>query len=203
MAKAKTVAISMFAFNFLTNIYNPDCHLFSDEHQDCQVDSCNYNLTLKDTELYEQFASAPAPTVDQCVDICYSNNSCVAVTFCVHCTPDRESYHLCYMFDEIPSTGTPKHAITQIWDSVIIISKIKEEVIFVDTAVSGIEIPLRTRVKTLRRCLAACLDNFCCVGFTFSPNKDSRCKLYSDENMSLFPEPGTSTHFVSRHTEDV
>ena len=104
------------------------------------------------------------------------------------------------MYAENLPADKPKYAVTQTWESVIIFSNLKEELIFVDTAASGVEIPLRTRVRTLRRCLAACLDEFCCVGFTFSPNKDEPCKLYSGENMSLLSETGTETHFVSTHT---
>ena len=164
------------------------------------MDSSNSYVTLKDTELFEELFRESASTVDECVDICYNNASCVAITYCLHCTPDRESYQLCYMYAENLPTDKPKYAVIQTWESVIILSKLEGELIFVNTAISGVEIPLRTRVRTLRRCLAARLDEFCCVGFTFSPNEDERCKLYSDEKMSLFAESGTTTHFVSPHT---
>ena len=108
------------------------------------------------------------------------------------------------MYDEAKSKTADKD---DKWETTIITPVIKQQMMFQDTAVNGIERSLNngTSVTTLRQCFTACLGDLYCVAFSFCecPDKDKQFTLYSDDHLTLFKEDGTSTHFISRHVRDV
>ena len=195
------------------------------------VDDCaalSPGISMKKTRLYNHFTKQKASSVGKCVDTCYKTNKCVAITFCTECKKDAVyDYNTCYMYEEIESNYTKctpfekyfkkcvhltrqKYASKDNWESVIVVSKIKQQVVFHNTTVNGIERSLTNTstgpgVTTVRQCFSACLGDLHCAAFTFCecPDKDKKCTLYSKAHISLYEEAGTSTHFISRHMANV
>ena len=191
------------------------------------IDDCaavSPGLSMKKTRLYNDFASVSASSVGKCVDTCYRRNKCIAITFCTECNKESDSYNTCYMYEETDSNYTTckpfkeffkrcthktrqKYAKEDKWESVVVVSKLKQQAVFHNTTINGVERSLNTSmgVTTVRQCFAACLGDPHCAAFTFCecPDKDKHCILYSGVLLSLFEKIGTSTHFISRHVKDV
>ena len=196
-------------------------------HNQGLVDDCSElspGLSMEKTRLYNEFKRQTTSSVGKCVDMCYKTKKCVAITFCTECKKNATyGYNTCYMFEETESNYTEcrfffihwkcshltrqKHAGQGNWQSVIVVSKIQQQVVFHNTTVNGIERSLNTTsgVTTERQCFSACLRDLHCAAFTFCdcPDKDRKCTLYSDARLSLLEETGTSAHFISRHVANV
>ena len=162
---------------------------------------------LKHSHVY---AYQKSSSVGQCIDICYKTNKCIAVTFCTDCKNNTGDYNTCYMYDEKESNDTHWQKSAKADDdfkSVVVVSKIKQQVIFHNTTISGVERSLNwdTEVTKEWQCFSACLKDLHCAAFTFCdcPDKDKKCTLYSDAHISLLEEIGTSTHFISRQVKNV
>ena len=172
------------------------------------VDNCadlSAGLRIKNTIIHHGwFDKEVLSSIGKCIDKCFKTNNCVAIDFCVGCVSSDSSYDICYMYDEIQSKRAGNN---EKWETAIISPKIKQQMIFDNTAVIGIERSLDngTDVTTVRQCFAACLDDLFCAAFTFCecPDKDKPCTLYSDGHITLHQESGTSTHFISRQVTDV
>ena len=213
----------LFSKTFMSNAqmsqYNIDYRKISGKIVDtkkkyCEVlkdkgllDDCadlSAGLTIKKTILHGWFDKVILTSIGKCADECIKRTNCAAIDFCVDCTSGAIAYNICYLYDENKSKYAEKN---ERWETMIFIPEIEKQMVFENTAVSGIERSLSnsTYVTTLRHCFAACLDDLFCVAFTFCacPGKDKQCTLYSDINLSLFKEDGTSTHFISRHVRDV
>ena len=171
------------------------------------VDNCadlSAGLTVKNTHLSGWFDKVILSSIGKCIDKCFKTSKCTAIDYCVNCASEESAYNTCYMYDEAKSKTADKD---DKWETTIITPVIKQQMIFQDTAVNGIERSLNngTSVTTLRQCFTACLGDLYCVAFSFCecPDKDKQCTLYSDDHLTLFKEDGTSTHFISSHVRDV
>ena len=173
------------------------------------VDDCavlSLGIPLTQTRLYTHVDAILASSIENCIDACYKNNECVAVTFCTQCpiTYDKDK---CYMFAEEDKSSRKTAATKGNWKSFIVASKINRQVVFHDTTVNGVKRALQNEidVSTIKRCFAACFKDLHCAAFTFctSPDKDEKCTLYSNAHMSMVRELGTSTHFISRQVVTV
>ena len=187
------------------------------------VDDCSElspGITMEKTRLYNDFAYQKSSSIGQCIDKCYKTNKCIAVTFCTDCKNNTGDYNSCCMYEENESNYTQckasnecaqhtrqKYAKTDDWTSVIVVSKIKQQVVFHNTTINGVERSLNwdTEVTKEWQCFSACLKDLHCAVFTFCdcPDKDKKCTLYSDAHISLLEETGTSTHFISRQVKNV
>ena len=179
------------------------------------VDDCaplSSGISMKKTRLFKDFTRQEASSIGQCVDECYKKNKCVAVTRCADCKKYTKDYDTCFMYEESNYTDCKQgngcaelarqsYAKEDNWESVIVVSKIKQRLVFQNTGINGIKRSLSTseEVTTTGQCFAACLVDLHCAAFTFCecPDKDKKCTLYSDAHISLYEETGTSAHFIS------
>ena len=165
------------------------------------VDACAdlfSSHTMKRTRLYCDFHTLASSSIGKCIAACYKTNTCVAVTFCTECSKDVGDYNSCFMYEEIQSEGDQKCARQDNWESVVIVSKIEQQVVFKNSATNGVERALKTPVTTLRQCFAACLVDLYWIVFSSCecPDKDKHCTLYAKAHLSLTEETGTSTHMM-------
>ncbi|KAK3580231.1 hypothetical protein CHS0354_012759 [Potamilus streckersoni] len=178
-------------------------------HKKGLVDTCQdltEGLILKETALS---GTTDVENLDRsrCIKACLERYSCVAISFCRECTTNDYNYNSCQMYTEsISITGTKTNGM----ETTIIISKIKKQLKFSDTAIIGRE-RIANQTMNVRRmnvhdCLSRCLDDAHCVAFTFCEcsNTERNCKLYSEEGINqLETERGTDTYFISNMLQSV